>query len=158
MINQEKFERWAERELRRNIDKTIFDDDAGGYVVFGKYNVRPEKNKVNVWYNDEVVASFGNKKTAISWCVADKHRLYNLARDIANLDRKRRQVLQDIDCRKRIAEKGQSAEFEEMVKTKLEPKIKLYQDVNSELEKCLNRAKYLQLRGFSNETARTGRA
>lgn len=158
MINQEKFERWAEKELRRNIDKTIFADEAGGYVVFGKYNLRPEDTKVNVWYNEELVGSFSNKKTAISWCVAEKNRLYNLARDIANLDRKRQQVLQDIECRQRVADRGRSADFEEMVKTKLEPKIKLYQAVNSELEKCLNRAKYLQLRGFSNETARTGRA
>jgi len=29
--------------------------------------------------------------------------------------------------------------------------------VDAELEKCLNSAKYIQIRGFTNETARTGR-
>ena len=36
---------------------------------------------------------------------------------------------------------------------KIQPKIDLYQAVNQELEKCVNQAKYLQIRGFNNETA-----
>ena len=158
MKHREKFERWAERELRRNIGDAILTDDDDGYIVFGRYHLRPDKHKFTVWQNNEVIASFSSKKTAISWCVAEKNKVYNLARDILNLDRKKQQVQQDIECRSRVADKGSSPEFKEMVRTKLEPKNKLYRDVSSELEKCLNRAKYLQLRGFSNETARTGRA
>ena len=36
MINEHKVERWAEYELRRNIEKIIVPDDCGGYIVFGR--------------------------------------------------------------------------------------------------------------------------
>ena len=40
-------------------------------------------------------------------------------------------------------------EFREMVRTKLASKIENLTLLNQELEKCLNSAKYLQLRGFA---------
>jgi hypothetical protein len=38
---------------------------------------------------------------------------------------------------------------------KLQPKIDQYNSVTAELEKCVNQAKYMQIKGFNNETART---
>ena len=49
-------------------------------------------------------------------------------------------------------------EFQEIVETKIQPELDAVAGVRAELEKCINSAKYLQLRGFSNETARTSRA
>jgi hypothetical protein len=51
------------------------------------------------------------------------------------------------DVGKRIV--AHKPEFREMVRTKLAPKIENLTLLNQELEKCLNSAKYLQLRGFA---------
>ena len=44
---------------------------------------------------------------------------------------------------------------EEIINMKLQPKIDQYNSVTAELEKCVNQAKYMQIKGFNNETART---
>jgi hypothetical protein len=53
------------------------------------------------------------------------------------------------------ADRTRNEGFAEVVLTKLQPKVERLSWLNNELEKCLNSAKYLQLRGFQNETART---
>jgi hypothetical protein len=58
----------------------------------------------------------------------------------------------DIACRQKQAERSQDASFTETVNTKIEPKIISLNSINRELEKCLISAKYLQIRGFNNET------
>ena len=45
--------------------------------------------------------------------------------------------------------------FYEIINMKLQPKIDQYNSVTAELEKCVNQAKYMQIKGFNNETART---
>ena len=91
----------------------------------------------------------------MSWCTADHQQHYNLSNQILVLDRKKQALAADIYCRKTVGERGRQASFYEIINMKIQPKIDLYNSVNSELEKCVNRAKYLQIRGFNNETART---
>jgi hypothetical protein len=51
------------------------------------------------------------------------------------------------------AARGRHEDFYETVNTKIQPKQAVLDSVQAEIEKCINSAKYLQLRGFSNETA-----
>jgi hypothetical protein len=85
--------------------------------------------------------------------VADKYHQYNLANNIQTLDSKRQQLSADIHCRMSQATRGRHEDFYETVNTKIQPKQAVLDSVQAELEKCINSAKYLQLRGFSNETA-----
>lgn len=150
---QHKVERWAEHELRRNIEKIIVPDDSGGYIVFGRYQIYPAALTgftVRNWNRD--IHTFGSKRAAISWCVADKQCQYRLADEIISLDCKDQQLSADIHCRRGVASKSQHENFYEIVNMKIQPKIDVYNQVHSELEKCINRAKYLQIRGYSNET------
>ena len=155
MTREQKLERWAERELRHSIDKMILDDNSGGWVVFGRYHITPEKQVFNVWHYANFIGSFSSKRSAISWCIADKNNQASLSQQIKVLDFKKQFLDNDIACRTGLSKLSRSAEFREMVKTKLEPKIFLNSAVTAELEKCISSAKYIQLRGFSNETART---
>jgi hypothetical protein len=91
----------------------------------------------------------------MAWCTADKHEQYNLSNSILVLDRKKQALAADIYCRKTLAERGKHETFYEIINMKLQPKIDQYNSVSTELEKCVNRAKYIQIRGFNNETART---
>lgn len=157
-MNQErKLELFAEKEFHRNIHNMIIDIDSG-YVAFGRYYLEPvtKSTEYKVFStSSDLIGTFGDKRTAISWCVADKFNQLKLAQEIKNLDRKKQSLTADLHCRKKVADRSRSVDFEEMVLTKLQPKVQQLATVSNELEKCLNSAKYLQLKGFQNETART---
>jgi hypothetical protein len=104
------------------------------------------------------VGEFSSTRTAVSWCVADKYRNYNLARDILRTDNRLSAVSNDVFVRMGVANKSKRAEFRESIDTKLETKIIRKKELEHELSKYINLAKYLQQRGFDNETARSGRA
>jgi hypothetical protein len=154
---QQKLERWAHKELERNIHTMIIDNDHGGYLLFGRYYVAPMANHFNVYnLNDQLLGSFSDKRTAVSWCVAEKHRQLNLANEIASLDRQKQNITADISLRKKLAERSKAKSFGETVLIKLQSKMHHQQMLTQQLEKCINLAKYLQIKGFQNETARTG--
>ena len=149
MTRDQKLERFAERELKRVYTELILDDEQGGYVVFGRYHVRPITAGVAVYHSDDLVSTFTNKRTAMSWCVADNAKQYSLARNIQILDNKQQSLAADIHCRRSQAQRSSRSQFSETVMTKLSIKIQRYNSIQSELEKCVNSAKYLQLKGFA---------
>lgn len=154
MNKEQKLERFTRREFERNIHSTIVPTDAGGYVAFGKYQLTPHPHGYTVYEFDNEVGLFSNKRSALSWCVADKFNQLNLAQNIKILDTKKQILAADIHCRKTSADRCKDQAFYEIVNTKIQPKLDHFNSVNSELEKCLISAKYLQIRGFNNETAR----
>lgn len=149
MTRDQKLERFAERELKRVYTELIIDDENGGYVAFGRYHLCPDSGAFAVYHSDDLVSTFSSKKTAMSWCVADHLQQYRLAQNIRILDNKKQTLTADIHCRRGQADRSNRPEFREMVRTKLAPKIENLTLLNQELEKCLNSAKYLQLRGFA---------
>lgn len=153
MNRQQKLVNWAQRELVR-IKNSIVEDGQGGYLVFARYHLEPRDNVVRVSDWQRQIHDFANKRVAMSWCVADRVNNINLANQILHLDKKKQHLSADIECRKKIGDRNKSSDFEEIVNTKLEPKIHLYRSVSKELEKCINWAKYIQIKGFDNETAR----
>jgi hypothetical protein len=80
-----------------------------------------------------------------------------LARELHELDRKLTALNNDIAVRSAIAERSRRWEFRDPVGTKLETKIIRRKQVENQLAKCINWAKYSQQRGFTNETQRIGR-
>jgi hypothetical protein len=155
MTPTEKLEQFADRELRRNIQHILVDNGSGTVVAFGVYVIHQQSKLVTVSTPDQDHGEFSNRRTALSWCTADKFKRYNLAREIQQLDQRRRGLIDDLYCRTALRDRSRDAGFKETVTTKLEPKVERLRYINTELEKCINQAKYLQIRGFNNETART---
>jgi len=152
-----EFERALREELKDILPNTIFQNENGSYSVFGKYRIEPNRPGYRVFCSATEVGTFNTTKTALSWCIADKHQAYNTARDILELDTKLGAMTRDIAARTAIAEHSDRWEFRDTVGTKLETKIIRRKKVENELSKCVNWAKYIQQRGFINETVRTGR-
>ena len=155
MNQEQKFEQWAEQLLKQNLGQIIFGNENEGWTAFANYQIKPLKSQYEVKHYGNHVGNFGSKRSAISWCIADYHRQYSLSYRIQTLDSKKQQLVNDIQCRSEVARRSRSAAIKEMIQTKLEPKLAVNHAVSAELEKCISSAKYIQLRGFSNETART---
>ena len=158
MIIDREFERAIRQELRDIMPNVILPQDSGTYEVFGKYEIIPEKPGYTVMCHATNVGVFNSSRTALSWCIADKYAHYNLARDILTLDNKLSSLTSDISIRAILADRSKQLLFRETIETKLETKIIHKKQVEQELTKCVNFAKYCQQRGFNNETVRTSRA
>jgi hypothetical protein len=154
MNKEQKFEQWAERALSQKLDQIMFGNDNDGWVVFGRYHIKPSSQDYQIWHYKNLVSRLYSKRSAISWVIAEHHKQHNLSRQIETLDHKKQLISGDIKCRSELARRSASADFKEMVNTKLEKKLAQNHAVSAELEKCISSAKYIQLRGFPNETAR----
>lgn len=151
----QKLEQWAEREFRRHVNNIIISDPAAGIVAFGRYHLTPDSAGCVIQQFDDSQIRFSNKRTAISWCILDKLQQYSLANSIQLLDQKKQLLSADVECHRRQMATTKNNEFADTIAAKLSVKIAKLEAINTELEKCIKMAKYFQIRGFSNETART---
>lgn len=157
MTRDQKLEDWARREFPLAVNHLILSNDRGTVVAFGRYRLEQEKNRVQLYVDEEPVALFGDRRSALSWCVADKYQQFNLARRISQLDQQKTFLSNDIETRRQLAQRSANKVYQETVNTKIASKIRHRATVSEHLEKCITQAKYIQIRGFTNETARTRR-
>jgi hypothetical protein len=158
MKPDQELERLFQQEFKYITPNLIWQNENGEYEVFGKYKIIPGNRQYRVVADmDDNIGIFSQTRTALSWCIADKYKQYNLARELLLVDQKLSSLAHDISARTAIGEKSRKTEFREIVGTKLETKIIHKKQLENQLAKCVNSAKYWQQRGFNNETARTGR-
>lgn len=151
-------ERFVKSELSTVLKNLIWRNDAGEYELFGKYRIVKTKNGYTVWCHATCVGDFSSTKTAVSWCVADKYQSFNLAREILLTDQRLSAITNDLFVRAGVANKSRRAQFREDLDIKLESKIIRKKELENELAKYVETAKYLQQRGFEDETARFSRS
>jgi hypothetical protein len=155
-FNQE-INRLFRQEFPDILPNAIWQNSDGIYEVFGHYRIIAEGKQYRVFCSATDVGLFNSTRTALSWCIADKNQAYNLARELLEVDQKLTALTNDISVRAAIADRSTRFEFRDEVGTKLESKIIRKKQLENQLTKCVNWAKYCQQRGFNNETARTGR-
>jgi len=154
----QEFDRIMRQEFPEIVNNLIFRDEDGTYKVFDRYQIIKENPGYRVFCGATDVGLFSSTKTALSWCIADKYKAFNLARDILQLDVKLSSLTSDITARANLADRSKNHVFRETIETKLETKIIRKKQVEEQLSKCVNWAKYTQQKGFNNyETFRTGR-
>ena len=123
MNTAKEFQKVLQQEFPDVISNSIFRDDDGNYRVFGHYRIEPVNPGYRVYCAATEVGIFNSTKTALSWCIADKHQAFNTARDILELDIKLGAITRDITARTSIAEHSDRWEFSDIVATKLETKM-----------------------------------
>lgn len=158
MIKDHDFERLVQSEFKNLLSSLVWKNDDGSYEAFGRYLIVPEKPGYTVYINDDEQGYFHSTRTAMSWCIADKFKKFNLAREVLTIDNILANVTNDIYVRVGVANKCKDAQLRENIETKLEPKILHKRTLEQQLNNCVNRAKYLQQKGFANETQRFGSA
>jgi hypothetical protein len=137
---------------------SIWKNSEGNYTVFGRYSLVKEAVGFRVHCSLNDIGIFHSSRSALSWCIADKFKQYNIARELIQLDNNLYHLTTDINTRAAVGERVKNAEQREIILTKLESKILKKKEIENRLSKYINQAKYYQQRGFDNETARTGRA
>ena len=158
MKPDQEFERLFRQEFRDVMPNTIWQNDDGIYQVFGHYRIQPQRPGYKVFCSATEVGVFSSTRTALSWCIADKHKSYNTARELLTLDTKLTALTYDINSRAAVGDSSKNPALRETILTKLETKIIRKKLLENQLTKCVNWAKYIQQRGFDNETQRTGRS
>lgn len=149
-MSSDKIDRWFKKNLVDNLDVLIVDGiDGGGWLAFGSYQILPNEQGFSVLYYNSPQGDFSSKRTAISYCVADRLNQQRLAREIQILDQKKQQLDTDVGFARLQAQAAKDPNTREMLLTKIQTKETTRRVVTAELEKCVNSAKYLQLRGFS---------
>ena len=157
MKTDQEFDRILRQEFKDITPNLIWKDNDGVYSVFGHYQIVPEKVGYRVFCAATDVGLFYTTRTALSWCIADKHKAYNVARELLTTDTKLQSLTQDIATRATIADRSKKFEFRDAIGMKLETKIIHKKQLENQIAKCVNWAKYIQQRGFNTETARTSR-
>jgi hypothetical protein len=144
----------AEQELPLLLNQVII-EDGEKYRVFGKYTIHPVSAGFQVRERDEEIGSFSGTKAALAWCIADNLNHFNLARRIKDLDQSVVRLRNDIYVRGALADRTAGNTWENLI-NKTNTRQEYTQVLEKELAKCINLAKYWQLRGNSNETKRIG--
>lgn len=155
MTQDQKLNQFAKKELLRNLRQFVLQDDDGSVVAFGQYLIERADTGFMVRTLNDAEYYFSDSRTALTWCTLDKMRLYSEACQVAALERKRQLLEADIYCMKGTIRRVKNSYLKDTLAAKISPKQGQHRAIMSELEKLANRAKYLQIKGFSNETART---
>jgi hypothetical protein len=149
--------RMLRQEFPEILPNLIWQNEDKTYSVFGKYLIVPETGEYRVFCSATDVGIFSSTRTALSWCIADKVKAYNTARELLETDQKLTNISNDIAVRMALAQRSQRWDFRDSIESKLESKIIKKKKLENQLAKCVSWAKYCQQRGFNNETQRIGR-
>ena len=133
-------------------DNSIINTDRG-FLVFDKYRIIDSAGTVQVLCRENFISDF--KKTALSWCILDKFNQVIKAQEILELDSRRQQIQADLSVKQKLYKHYSDPVIRDSVAAKISQKEQLLFFINSRLEKCVNVAKYWQLKGFNDEIART---
>jgi hypothetical protein len=127
------------------------------YHLFERYQLQKIKDGVMVIGPGANTQVFSGFRSAVSWCIADKFNKWDLCNEIYLLDQQKSRLEPDVEVTQQLLRKQRPGDIKEITGLKLDHKIMLLKEVKKRLDKCVNLAKYWQLRGFDNEIARTRR-
>jgi len=127
------------------------------YLAFEQYLITKKQNGWMVMQDRKDPREFGSARTALSWCIAEKHHQSHVSVQIHQLDRERDMLIADIDTRSHLKSRIKDIHVRESVDAKIASRRQRLHWVQTNLDKWVNVAKYWQIRGFNNETSRIGR-
>ena len=152
----QRLERLLEQDLE-NLKNTAIIKDGSRFYAFDRYLIEPCNNQYHVTKYSCDVGMFDSLRSATSWCIADKYNQIKLSMELQRLDRHKSLLRDDIAARESMINRIKDPVHKEIIISKLSTKKTQLKTISEQLDKCVNLAKYWQIRGFNNETARTGR-
>jgi len=124
------------------------------YIVFGIYHVTDNNGNFEIYADGEYIETVGYISTALSWCVANKLNEYMLQKHLIYYDRILGNRWFDIRNYNDILKSSISAEQKTIIELKLHHDIRRYNDAKYELQYYIKKAKYIKMKGLTNETTK----
>jgi hypothetical protein len=129
----------------------------GGYHLFGLFDVEEQAGLTAVYRAGVKIREFSGMRLAVSWCIAEKFQQNLLSMEICRLDRDYIRLRDMQHTLTQITERIKDRDRRFVARVKSEDNHRRLQQVQGQLSKCVSRAKYLQIKGFNDEIARTRR-
>lgn len=151
---RQKLDQFTDQQIRKHAEHMLVPQPDGSLVAFGKYLIKKQQHNFSVFTWDRKQGDFSSQRSALGWCSAERHSCFNLSREICQLDQSLNHLTADVQQTTNTIKHSQDYNFRDILEVKLDHKRQRLTYVKNELEKCLNRAKYIELKDFQNETAR----
>lgn len=140
----------ASSELER-LDQDLILPQGRGYRIFRDYRLQRNRWGWQLTKGLNPIAEFTTSRSALAWCIADKHQQWDLARRIQQLDQ--RIAITDSGLAPRLL-RFTTGSRNPALAAKIQHRQQQRFTAKAELDKCVSRAKYLQIRGLRNDTQR----
>ena len=147
-------EKIASTHLFNNPNSILQGDDS--IQAFGVYSINKNINQFKIYKNRVQVAETASAKNALAWCIADKYNIPSLKTKILHLDAMFATKNADIAFLKHALKTATEFNRITVLEDKLQDTLYKAKHTKNLLDKCINSAKYYQLKGFENETSRLG--
>jgi hypothetical protein len=151
-----KLERVLSPELDLAVENMILATE-DGFELFGKWSLKRDDGMISVFKADVLQGRFYSSRSAVSYCIAEKYGQFKLSQEIKFLDQEYGRMDCDIQTRTSMLPGFKDRQRRLTVLSKLEDRRIKLKHIKTQLEKCVWRAKYWQIKGFNDEIARTRR-
>jgi len=154
MIQRTFIEKLAEfvKDDLQKIEPNVIIEYNGNYEVFGTYLlVKNNDCTCTVTKNSGRIIRFSSLRVALAWCTADKSNMLDFSRKIIDLDKQLMLLSDDVAVRQKIITKISDPIRKEIGTAKLTKKRSAVKHLENQLTKCVNLAKYWQIKGFNRD-------
>lgn len=124
--------------------------------AFGRYTIIRNSKSYQVYRSATLAVEPCSSKVAISWCIADKYSKHSLAHDLIAHEQEVERRSDEIVYYRNTLAHSQDSTLKFVVADRLVESQARLKYAQEQLDKCVNLAKYWQLKGFKDETARIG--
>ena len=124
--------------------------------AFGSYTIKKNPASFTIYKNKVYATETFSSRSALAWCIADKYFIRNLKQNILMFDRQLNCKKTDMNLFKNLINKNLDSQQRWAVEDKLQDAVYKAKRIKNQLDKCINSAKYYQLKGFENEASRLG--
>ena len=142
-------------ELLNSNPNAIF-RDGDSIMAFADYEIVKESpDEYSIYKDNFFMISCSTCRIALSYCILDKNKLRQDAKNLVALEDKIINRQNEMMHYRHVASSPKVDEFRrEVVITRLDSAKAEYQNLQQQLTKSINVAKYCQQKGFDNETIR----
>lgn len=151
----EKFEKFALNEMDKLVGLFMTKDDNNGYVMYDRYHLTPVP-KTKLWTvtkNGTKISDFETRRIAGAWCIADHHHRFRLEHEILFYNQEYMKVCNRIDFSRDSLSSDPERRDIQIARMLRDKDYKRH--IENALDKLVGSAKYIQLKGFTNETERS---
>jgi hypothetical protein len=132
----------------------IYQGNDGCYYLFKKYTIQKDKTGFLVMRTSTRIGIFYSLKNAFGWCIADKYGKHDLAHSFKNIDWRTENARVSIHHMKHLAGKTLDSFRHAVLNDRIDFEEKRLSSLQYASDKNISDAKYIQTRGFLNETSR----